>query len=277
MVGPQVLSVLPEGFGLPPLPHTVGLVGVGLIVLLGFRRRRPTVMESHVLALVPWMIFGAALHVLYVAGEVSGPIRPLFGTPAVYVSVAIVAGLVWLILDATTLPVPVVLGADGVALAIGAVALVLGTGARDGTLRLLLPALGVAVAAVLAVLSWFLLKFVFSEVRATAPIGPVVLFGHALDGVSTAIGIDLLGAGERSPVSRYILEFAASLPTAEMLGAGWLFVLVKLIVAGAVVALFTDYVRSDPAEGNVLLGLVMAVGLGPGTHNLLLFAVTTVV
>jgi uncharacterized membrane protein len=41
-----------------------------------------------------------------------------------------------------------------------------------------------------------------------------------------------------------------------------------------VVALFTEYVRSDPAEGNALLGLVMAVGLGPGTHNLLLFAVS---
>jgi uncharacterized membrane protein len=270
----QALPFLPEGFGLPPLPHTVGLVVAALLVAVWFRRQRPTVMESHILALVPWMVFGAALHVLFVTDQVAGPIRPFFGTPAVYVSVAVVAGLVWLILDTTSLPVPIVLGADGVALALASVALVLGTGASDGRVDLLIPALGVAAAAVTGVVAWFGLKLVFSEARATAPIGPVVLFAHALDGVSTAIGVDLLGAGERSPVSRAILEFAAGLPTAETIGAGWLFVLVKLLVAGVVVAMFTEYVRSDPAEGNALLGLVMAVGLGPGTHNLLLFAVS---
>jgi uncharacterized membrane protein len=36
--------------------------------------------------------------------------------------------------------------------------------------------------------------------------------------------------------------------------------------------LFADFVEEDPAQGNAALGVVAAVGLGPGTHNLLLFA-----
>lgn len=34
-----------------------------------------------------------------------------------------------------------------------------------------------------------------------------------------------------------------------------------------------DYVREEPTEGYLLLGLVAAVGLGPGVHNLVLFSI----
>jgi uncharacterized membrane protein len=104
-------------------------------------------------------------------------------------------------------------------------------------------------------------------------VGFLAVFGHALDGVSTAVGVDLLGFGERTPLSRAIIEFAATLPTEPYLGTVWLFVLVKLAVASGVVTLFADYVREDPSEGYALLGFVAAVGLGPGVHNLLLFTV----
>ncbi|MCO8268932.1 DUF63 family protein, partial [Haloferax sp. AB510] len=112
-----------------------------------------------------------------------------------------------------------------------------------------------------------------AEAAAAGSLGLLAIFGHALDALSTAVGIDVLGFGERTPLSRIILEAAAALPTAEVIGVGWLFVLVKLVVAGFVVALLADYVREDPTEGALLLGLVAAVGLGPGVHNLLLFAI----
>ena len=98
-------------------------------------------------------------------------------------------------------------------------------------------------------------------------------FGHALDAVSTAVGVDVLGFGERSPLSQHIMDAAAALPTADAVGVGWLFVLVKLAVVAGVVALFAEYVEEDPAEGYLLLGFVAAVGLGPGVHNLFLFTV----
>jgi uncharacterized membrane protein len=101
----------------------------------------------------------------------------------------------------------------------------------------------------------------------------MVVFAHALDGASTAVGTDLLGAGERTPLSAAILEFAKTLPTADAIGAGWLFVLVKLALAVAVVNLFAGYVREDPRRAHLLLAVIVAVGLGPGVQNVLLFAV----
>jgi len=88
------------------------------------------------------------------------------------------------------------------------------------------------------------------------------------------VGVDVLGFGERTPASRLIIEFADRLPTAEALGSGWLFVVVKLVLVGGVVVLFADYIEDEPTEGYLLLGFIAAVGLGPGVHNLLLFAVT---
>ena len=63
------------------------------------------------------------------------------------------------------------------------------------------------------------------------------------------------------------------MPTAEVLGTVWLFVLVKIALATVVVTFLAESVRERPREGYLLLALVAAVGLGPGAHNLLLFTV----
>ena len=84
----------------------------------------------------------------------------------------------------------------------------------------------------------------------------------------------MLGSGERTPLSRLIIEFAAGLPAEPIIGAGWLFVLVKLGVASLVVWLFADLVEAEPRRSRLLLGFVAAVGLGPAVHNLLLFTIS---
>jgi uncharacterized membrane protein len=48
---------------------------------------------------------------------------------------------------------------------------------------------------------------------------------------------------------------------------------VKLGLAAGVVVLLSEYVAEEPRQGTLLLGLVAAVGLGPGAHNLVLFTV----
>jgi uncharacterized membrane protein len=124
-------------------------------------------------------------------------------------------------------------------------------------------------------LAWISLRRLRPEATATAgAVGLLALFGHGLDAVSTAVGVDVLGFGERTPLSRVIMEFAAGLPTADFLGSGWLFVVIKMVLVGGIVVLFADYIEETPAEGYLLLGFIAAVGLGPGAHNLLLFAVT---
>jgi uncharacterized membrane protein len=133
-------------------------------------------------------------------------------------------------------------------------------------------ALGILVgSAVAAAGTWLFLRRFAPGVATTGRLGALAVGAHALDGVSTAVGIDLLGFSERTPLSRLVIEFGASLPTP--VGGGWLFVLVKLVVAAVVVVALTETVREAPTQGRLLLGFVAAVGLGPGAHNVLLFTV----
>ncbi|GAB6863011.1 DUF63 family protein [Haloplanus litoreus] len=267
------MALLPEGFALPPLPYLLALLFALATVGFLLSRRSPPVTERLVLAATPWMVLGSALHVLYALETLPGPIRPLAGTPAVYLTVAVLAGATWLGATTTTRDTPTLLGAVGAAIFLPVVAAVAAVGVARGSLRLG-PTVGILVGTgILAATGWLLLRRVRPGVSITGRIGALAVLGHALDGVSTAVGIDLLGFEERTPLSAAILEFSASLPTADLFGSGWLFVLVKLVVAGAVVALLTETVREAPTEGRLLLGFVAAVGLGPGVHNVLLFAV----
>jgi len=268
------MAVLPEGFALPPLPYLLALlVGLGVVGVL-LARRRPCVTNATILAFAPWMVLGSALHVLFVLDALPPVLRPLAGTPAVYLTVAVVAGATWLGTAAgASGETPRLLGGVGVVALVPVVAAVVGVGAGRRSLRLLPSVAILALSALAAAATWALLRQRYPGVTLTGRVGILAVAGHALDGVSTAVGIDLLGFGERTPLSALIIEFAASLPTQPLLGSGWLFVLVKLVVAAVVVAALTDMVREEPTQGRLLLGFVAAVGLGPGAHNVLLFAV----
>jgi len=271
------MALLPAGFALPPLPYLLGLVVAVVTVGVVLRRRRPPVTERTVLALAPWIVAGSAAHVLFVVGALPGPLRPLAGTPAVYVSIAVLAGATWVVADlAAPERTPAVLAAVGTTALLPAVAAALLVGAGRGTLAVGWPAVALVVALAVGAATWLVLGRVRPDAAATGAVGALVVVAHAVDAVSTAVGVDVLGFGERTPLSRLVIEFAAGLPTADLVGAGWLFVAVKLLVACGVVVLFTDYVRHEPGEGYLLLGLVAAVGLGPGVHNLLLFSIAAV-
>lgn len=96
-----------------------------------------------------------------------------------------------------------------------------------------------------------------------------LVFAQALDGTTTAVGIDVLGYGEQSPLSASVLEFAGTLPSAPLLGSGWLFVLLKVLLAVAVVAVLAG--GTEDRLQTVALGIAAFVGLGPAVHNIVLF------
>lgn len=267
------MAVLPAGFSLPPLPYLLALlVGLGVVGWL-LVRRRPPVTEWTVLALVPWVVLGAALHVLYVVDALPATVRPLAGTAAVYLTVGLGAGATWLVANRAAAGTERLLGGAGTAVALGTVVAALVYSGSRGAFRPV-PAVGIlVVAAAVAVATWVLVGRARPDVAVTGRPGFLAVAAHALDGVSTAVGVDLLGFGERTPLSRLVIEFAAGLPTAALVGSGWLFVLVKLGVASVVVVALAETVRESPTEGRLLLGFVAAVGLGPGVHNLLLFTV----
>lgn len=268
------MAILPAGFALPPLPYLLGLVVGTAAVAGGLWRLAPAVTADTVLGLAPWMALGAALHAWFVLGAAPSALSPLLGVPAVYATVFVALGAIWAALTTWRPGEPrsVARWLGGV----GAVGFVLAAGvvlASGSTLRLGWPTVGVVVGVALAGITWGLLRRVVPATARTGWPGVLVVFAHALDGVSTAVGVDVLGFGERTPASQIILDLAAALPTADLIGVGWLFVLVKLGVAGAVVALFAGLVEEDPRQGYLLLAVVAAVGLGPGLHNLLLYTV----
>jgi uncharacterized membrane protein len=267
----MVGGLLPAGTTLPPAPYLlVVLLATGGVVA-ALRRRRPRVTARRVLALAPWMALGSAAHVLYVVGALPPVIAPFAGSPAVYLTVGTLAGAAWLAADAARPDrVAATLAGVGTVLLVPVVAVALGTGLSPVGARWSAAALALTVP--VAGAAWVGLTRVRPEAAATGSVGALAVFGHALDGVSTAVGTTQLGFGERTPLSRILLE-VGGLPSLPVIGEGWLFLLVKLAVATAVVWLFAAYVREEPTEGYLLLGFVAAMGLGPAAHNLILFSV----
>jgi len=275
--------VLPSGFGLPPLPYLVVLVGGVVLIAALLVALEPPVDQRTVVALAPWMALGGALHALNQPPIelYDAALAPLFGTPSVYLTTFNIMGTVWLLLSFVGVRmghdenIPRNLGLVGTGILTVVLLLSAVTALRSDLIDpvwaplAVLLSLFVAAITVLVVALWRTPLVIRARYAA-----PTVIFAHVFDGISTAIGTDVIGVGERSPVPRAIMDFAAGLPTASTIGSGWLFVLVKLVVAVAVVVLMDDYLKDDPVEASLVLSVVAAVGLGPATNNVVLFLFT---
>lgn len=274
--------MLPEGFVLPPLPYLVALVLGTLIVATLLVLVRPPVTGWDVLALGSWMAVGGGLHALHQLGAFPDPVAPLMGSPAVYLTTFVAAGGLWLVAAFGNAAgvfesIPRLVGAFGTVLLVALVALLVYLGHESRTLAPLWPSVALFVSVLVAAAAFIALSLTYTEaVATTGKAGAFVVFAHTLDGVTTAIGVDVLGVGERTPLPRMIMDVAAGLPTAHFIGSGWLFVLTKVILALLVVVVFADYVKEERSRGNLGLTAMAAVGLGPGVHNLLLFLVGSV-
>ncbi len=279
-----------EGFVVPPTLYTACLVVGTLAVVAILSQLRPPVTELVAVAFAPWMVSGAALHVFYQLGEIYGRqvysplVEPFFSAPAVYLTTFLLMGVVWIAAvffhritktDADrTDYVARYLGTTGAGIMIVLIGLTVWQGLDPlvGPMDPIFPTIGLLVSLAVTFVVYLLVglwrTYVVAEMRY---VGAFVLFAHVFDGVTTAIGVDIIGTGERSVLPARIMDFAAGLPTAPYLGSGWLFILVKILVAVFVVVVFADFVREEPTRGNLLLAVIAAVGLGPGANNFLLF------
>lgn len=264
------------------------LVAVGTVVGLLYVIR-PPVNQRTVLAFVPWMVAGAVLHVFYRLGEtlqvqIYPPgVSPLFATPAVYLITFVFMGAVW-VMSAMIVPgkrlrqkVPQYLGATGFGVATPLVALIFwqGLDPEVAPMEPIWPAFGLIVSLVLTGVVYFGIGAWRTYIIARARyVGALVIFAHMFDGITTAIGVDVLGTGERSQVPRRIMDFAADLPTADLLGEGWLFVVFKVLLASAIVAYFSADLTEHESQTNLLFAFVVALGLGPAVHNFFLFVLS---
>ena len=282
------------------LVSEVGYVVVLLIALSGlvFLLRRLSVGSDRALfySLLPFVFFGGALRVVEDVTDTAGaeglityPLNTLIISPVIYFTVFAVT-LVALfgsvvaerrrIVDSYTTP----LVASGTLVLVVTLAFLLWSAVAPdgpGTFHpqvLIVTLLGATAS---AVGTWWLLERYVPEANAgTRRLGFVVIWGHAVDGFANVVGLDwmiALGAGPnlvpKHPVNRAIVDITASTLPASVLavtGDTWPFLVVKLVAASLVVWLFDERIFEESPQYTILLLIaILAVGLGPGTRDML--------
>jgi uncharacterized membrane protein len=294
-------SAAPEPVAYPgyTLVSEVGYVVILLIALSGlvFLLRRLDVGSDRDLffSLLPFVFFGGALRVVEdvtdaAAGAPIGyPLNTLIISPIIYFTVFAVTLLA--LVGSVTLDRRGVVGdytrpllGSGVVVLVAALLFLLWSGVSPGGPGTFYPQV-IVVILVGSTLSaggaWWLIERYAPGVNAgTGRMGFVVIWGHAVDGVANVVGLDwmvALGAGPnlvpKHPVNRAIVDItAATLPrsTLAVTGDTWPFLVVKLVAATLVVWLFDEQIFEDSPRYAVLLMIaILAVGLGPGTRDML--------
>lgn len=112
----------------------------------------------------------------------------------------------------------------------------------------------------------------------TGYMGLVVIWAHAIDGVANVLASDwthLFGVGEYTPkhvVNRIIVDVTNAVqpaPVTATIGDSWTFLVIKIAVAVAILAVFDEeFVEESPRYAVMLLVAIVAVGLGPGTRDM---------
>jgi len=272
----------------------VMLVGVGLLL----RRLAIERYRAGFFALVPFMFLGGALRVIEDANNraidigadqaIAYPWNTLLISPLIYFTVfvlALGALLVAIRLDRTGrvdgYEYPLA-GIGTALLALNLLVLVVLAVTRDYvSFHLPILAVDLVGAVVATAATWYAIDRFAPDLHAgTGLMGVPVIFGQAIDGVANVVGLDWaaeLGLGydltPKHPVNDFVIDVTQSvLPASviEVTGDAWPFLVVKLFAAAFVIWVFDDSVYEDSPRFTIMLLIaVVAVGLGPGTRDML--------
>ncbi|MFB6077514.1 MAG: DUF63 family protein [Halarchaeum sp.] len=244
-------------------------------------------------ALFPFMLFGGALRVVEDANDtvassvIHYPVNALIISPVIYVTVfaLTVAALllaVWLARTGRTRDYQRPLFAFGTGLLVLTLAYLCALVVVDQNVAfhpLFTILTYVVAAAVTAGDYWLMTRYAPGVFAGTGFAGVLVVFGHAVDGASNVLGLDFgaeLGYVDltpKHPANRLVIDLAHRfLPESllQVTGDAWPFLVVKLVAATLVVALFDEQLYEESPRYTVLmLVAILAVGLGPGTRDML--------
>lgn len=273
------------------LLYSIGIVLLSRRLSMG---RNPDVFY----ALIPWVFFGGALRVVEDANATlfADTGEMLLGTPWVGF---IISPLIYFLvfgLAATALIGGRSLASRGLVerfeypLAVAGTALLLGTLSLLAYFVLTTEIVGFHGAILVIVFGgatiitggvWWLTERYWPTIHAgTGGMGIVVIWGHTVDGVANVMSIDWwwvvgLSSGytPKHVVNRAIIDLATAIQPAavsEAIGTAWPFLPLKVGVAVVVVWVFNDEVfEESPSFSMLLLVAILAVGLGPGTRDVL--------
>ncbi|GAB3689927.1 DUF63 family protein [Salinarchaeum chitinilyticum] len=137
------------------------------------------------------------------------------------------------------------------------------------------------VATAATAIAWFGTEAYWPEVNVgTGITGTLIVWGHSVDGIANVISLDWPGAfglaHDYSPkhvVNSGIQDVTRSIQPAwlnDAIGVTWPFFPIKVVAAVLVLWLFNDEIIEESPRYSVLMLLaVLAVGLGPGTRDVL--------
>ncbi|WP_247728677.1 DUF63 family protein [Halovivax limisalsi] len=247
--------------------------------------------------LFPFMLFGGAFRAVEDANvavnEATGdaalslPWQALIISPFIYVTVAFIALCavviaVWLDRRGIVSRYEYPLAGMGTALLLGSIAILASWAAVGGHgfyPSFAVVTLGLASAITAAV--WLAIQRFAPELNAgTRKMGIAVLWAHSVDGVANVLGLDWATAFglPTNLVPKHPINAAVQRYTGELLpqsieattGDTWPFLLLKVGAAVFIIWAFNDEVFEESPRFTILLMLtVVAVGLGPGTRDML--------
>ncbi|WP_049921111.1 DUF63 family protein [Halopiger djelfimassiliensis] len=248
--------------------------------------------------LFPFMLFGGALRVVEdmnvaayrVTGELAIQlpwvgilISPLIYFTVFFVTLAAVVVSVWLDRNGYVSGYEYPLAAIGtglLAVTVGYLGFTAATEPYGTFYPWLLVTTLVGATAATAVTWGAIVQFAPEINRGTRYMGIVVIWAHAVDGVANVIGLDWATAfghahnlRPKHPINEAIVDATGSILPENIVavtGAAWPFLLVKLAAAVLVVWIFDETVfEESPRYAILLMITVVAVGLGPGTRDML--------
>ena len=124
-------------------------------------------------------------------------------------------------------------------------------------------------ATIATAITWLVVeRFVPWINEGTRYMGLVVIWAHAVDGVANVIGLDY--ATVFGLPANLVPKHPINEAIVTTFGAAWPFLIVKLIAPVAIIWLFNEeFFEESPRYAYLFMIIVVAVGLGPGTRDML--------
>ncbi len=218
---------------------------------------------AFVKSVLPFVVFGSALrisedsHFLPRVVQIGGMSFFPFVTPGIYILTFILIGLTWVIAKKTSKTHEEFCSKSfktGVVLA--AIAFLL---SANSLLQAKNP-FGLITIFAVAIAVWFAFKKIWqARGLKTTFAEEAMVFGQALDGGATFVGVQFLGYSEQHVVGNAIFS---------LFGGPWAFLLIKILFVLAVVELLRrENIQEN--EKNYIMLLITILGLGPGLRDTL--------
>jgi uncharacterized membrane protein len=269
---------------------------IGVLVLL--RRLEVEISRRFYLAVFPFMLLGGALRVVEDVNVTffDAEAGMLIPYPAVAL---IISPFIYFVMFAFTLGALVVLillsrrgvldeyepffGGVGVVAVAGTVGWLLYMSASSELLGFFpaVPIITLGGATLIAGLFWWASRRYAPFINnGTGYIGALIVWGHSVDGIANVLSLDWAGAlgidviyGSKHVVNEATVRITSQIQPAwlsEAIGTAWPFLFIKVAAAVFVVWVFNDEIFEDsPRYAYLLLIAILAVGLGPGTRDML--------